>query len=118
MTTKSLTKLSPIPVRWSYNPIYLLLLLSHLLLLLSPPLLPVAFIFVLQIGKEFFSQIFFSEWNSSVDSVIKWLKPANFFFIIFGRQDHFNFTPPSPTVSPQKYVFFGSSGLIFEITSK
>ena len=72
---------------------------------------------------RFFSQIFFSEWNS-VDNVIKWLKPANF-LNIFGRQDHCNFTPPPPivsppppTVSPQKYVFFGSSGLILEITSK
>ena len=46
--------------------------------LLSHPLLLVAFIFVLQVGMEFFSQIFFSEWNSSVDCVIKWLKPANF----------------------------------------
>ena len=97
---------------WSYNPIYLLLLLSHLLLLLSHPLLPVVFIFVLQVGMDFFSQIFFSEWNSSVESIIKWSKPVNF-FNIFGRQDHFNFTPPppivsppSPTVSPQNYVYF------------
>ena len=58
----------------------------------------VAFIFVLQIGMEFFSQIFFSELNSRVDSIIKWLKPVNF-LNNFGLQDHFNFTPPPPIVS-------------------